>query len=46
MKPLPPGKPATVPMCFLILRDGHIIFDGELTTLRQTRDEYIREYIS
>ena len=46
MKPLPPDARASVPMCFLILRDGHIIFDGDLPTLRQTRDEYIREYIS
>ena len=46
MKPLPPDTRAEVPMCFLILRDGHIIFDGDLKGLRETRDEYIREYIS
>src|SRR5438067_10604516 len=46
MKILPPGARETVPMCFLILRDGHIIFDGDLASVRQTRDEYIREYIS
>lgn len=46
MKPLPPDARASVPMCFLILRDGHIIFDGDLKQLRETRDEYIREYIS
>ncbi len=46
MKPLPPHSRATVPMYFLILRDGHIIFDGDLESLRETRDEYIREYIS
>jgi len=46
MKPLPPGARGTVPMCFLILRDGHIIFDGDLKSLRETKDEYIREYIS
>src|SRR5258708_24776543 len=46
MKPLPPGSRPTVPMRFLILRDGHIIFDGDLEDLRETRDEYIREYIS
>ena len=46
MKPLPPHSRATVPMFFLILRDGHIIFDGDLESLRETRDEYIREYIS
>jgi phospholipid/cholesterol/gamma-HCH transport system ATP-binding protein len=46
MKPLPPHSRPTVPMCFLILREGHIIFDGDLESLRETRDEYIREYIS
>jgi phospholipid/cholesterol/gamma-HCH transport system ATP-binding protein len=46
MKPLPAHSRATVPMGFLILRDGHIIFDGDLEGLRETRDEYIREYIS
>ena len=46
MKPLQPHSRATVPMFFLILRDGHIIFDGDLESLRETRDEYIREYIS
>jgi phospholipid/cholesterol/gamma-HCH transport system ATP-binding protein len=46
MKPLPPGARPAVPMLFLILRDAHIIFDGDLQGLRETRDEYIREYIS
>ncbi|HEY8670576.1 MAG TPA: ATP-binding cassette domain-containing protein [Terriglobales bacterium] len=46
MKPLPPDVRRTVPMCFLILRDGQIIFDGNLQSLRDTKDEYIREYIS
>jgi phospholipid/cholesterol/gamma-HCH transport system ATP-binding protein len=46
MKPLPPQSRATVPMFILILRDGHVIFDGDLKSLRATRDEYIREYIS
>jgi phospholipid/cholesterol/gamma-HCH transport system ATP-binding protein len=46
MKPLPPDSRETVPMRFLILRDGRIIFDGDLQALRETRDEYIREYIS
>lgn len=46
MKPLPPHSRATVPMWFLILRDGRIIFDGDLQELRETKDEYIREYIS
>ena len=46
MKPLPPDARGEVPMCFLILRDGRIIFDGDLKSLRETKDEYIREYIS
>jgi len=46
MKLLPPHTRATVPMGFLILRDGHIIFDGNLKSLRETQDPYIREYIS
>jgi phospholipid/cholesterol/gamma-HCH transport system ATP-binding protein len=46
MKPLPTHTRAAVPMGFLILRDGRIIFGGDLKTLRETQDEYIREYIS
>lgn len=46
MKELPPDARETVPMSFVILRDGKIIFDGDLKSLRETRDEYIREYIS
>src|ERR1700688_450753 len=46
MKPLPPDARAAVPMGFLILRDGRIIFDGDLKSLRETTDKYIREYIS
>jgi len=46
MKPLPPDARGTVPMGFLILHDGHIIFNGDLHELATTKDEYIREYIS
>ena len=46
MQPLPPGARAEVPMGFLILHDGKIIFDGDAHELAQTQDEYIREYIS
>jgi len=46
MLPLPPGKRGQISMSFLVLRDGHIIFDGSAHDLRQSRDEYIREYIS
>jgi phospholipid/cholesterol/gamma-HCH transport system ATP-binding protein len=43
---LPPGQQCAVPMSFLILRDGKVIFDGDLHQLAHTQDEYIREYIS
>jgi len=46
MQPLPPGMRGEVPMAFLILRDGKVIFDGDAQELVQSRDEYIREYIS
>jgi phospholipid/cholesterol/gamma-HCH transport system ATP-binding protein len=43
---LPPGQHCEVPLSFLILRDGKVIFDGSLRELAQTQDEYIKEYIS
>ena len=46
MQPLPPGMKGEVPMGFLILRDGKIIFDGDVHELAHSKDEYIREYIS
>ena len=46
MRPLPPGTRSEVPMAFLILRDGKVIFDGDAHELTQSKDEYIREYIS
>jgi phospholipid/cholesterol/gamma-HCH transport system ATP-binding protein len=46
MRPLPPGTRSEVPMAFLILRDGRVIFDGDAHELAQSKDEYIREYIS
>jgi len=46
MAPLPAGQHCEVPMSFLVLRDGKIIFDGDLQELARTQDEYIREYIS
>ena len=46
MVPLPPGQHCEVPMSFLVLRDGKVIFDGDLQALAHTQDEYIREYIS
>src|ERR1700732_2898074 len=44
--PLPPGQHCNVPMSFLMLRDGKVIFDGDLEQLGHSEDEYIREYIS
>jgi phospholipid/cholesterol/gamma-HCH transport system ATP-binding protein len=46
MKPLPRGQRGDVPMSFLILHNGKVIFDGDARKLKETRDEYIREYIS
>jgi phospholipid/cholesterol/gamma-HCH transport system ATP-binding protein len=46
MVALPPGQHCAVPMSFLILRDGKVIFDGDLRELAHSPDEYIREYIS
>jgi phospholipid/cholesterol/gamma-HCH transport system ATP-binding protein len=43
---LPPGQQCEVPMSFLILRDGKVLFDGDLQQLSHTEDEYIKEYIS
>jgi phospholipid/cholesterol/gamma-HCH transport system ATP-binding protein len=46
MRPLPPGARGEVPMAFLILRDGKVIFDGDAHQLAHSKDEYIKEYIS
>ena len=46
MRPLPPGTRGEVPMAFLILRDGKVIFDGDVHELAESKDEYIKEYIS
>jgi phospholipid/cholesterol/gamma-HCH transport system ATP-binding protein len=46
LKALPRGQFCDVPMSFLILRDGKVIFDGDIHQLAHTKDEYIREYIS
>jgi phospholipid/cholesterol/gamma-HCH transport system ATP-binding protein len=43
---LPRGQYCDVPMSFLILREGKVIFDGDLRQLTRTKDAYIREYIS
>jgi phospholipid/cholesterol/gamma-HCH transport system ATP-binding protein len=46
MLPLASGTRSEVPMAFLILREGKVIFDGDLDELAKSKDEYIREYIS
>jgi phospholipid/cholesterol/gamma-HCH transport system ATP-binding protein len=46
MRVLPKGQYCDVPMSFLLLRDGKVIFDGDIHELAQSQDEYIREYIS
>ena len=46
MRPLPTGTRSEVPMAFLILHEGKVIFDGDAHELAQSKDEYIREYIS
>jgi phospholipid/cholesterol/gamma-HCH transport system ATP-binding protein len=46
MVALPPGQHCEVPMSFLVLRDGKVIFDGDMHELATSQDEYIREYIS
>ncbi|HEY1678983.1 MAG TPA: ATP-binding cassette domain-containing protein [Candidatus Sulfotelmatobacter sp.] len=46
LRALPRGQYCDVPMSFLILRDGKVIFDGDIRELAHTKDEYIREYIS
>jgi phospholipid/cholesterol/gamma-HCH transport system ATP-binding protein len=46
MVPLLSGQHCEVPITFLVLRDGKVIFDGDLHALAHSQDEYIREYIS
>jgi phospholipid/cholesterol/gamma-HCH transport system ATP-binding protein len=46
MELLPRGMRAEVPISFLILREGKVLFDGDVQELAHSRDEYIREYIA
>jgi phospholipid/cholesterol/gamma-HCH transport system ATP-binding protein len=46
MVALPKGQLSEVPMSFLLLRDTKVVFDGDAHQLANSRDEYIREYIS
>jgi phospholipid/cholesterol/gamma-HCH transport system ATP-binding protein len=46
MHSLPKGSHCDVPMSFMIMREGRVIFDGDVQKLIHDKDEYIREYIS
>jgi len=46
LRALPKGQYCEVPMSFLVLRDGKVIFDGDMRALVHSQDDYIREYIS
>ncbi len=46
MQPLPREKRGEIPFAFMILRDGKIIFNGDLEQLVHAKDPYIQEYIS
>jgi phospholipid/cholesterol/gamma-HCH transport system ATP-binding protein len=46
MKLVPAGGKIEAPMAFLMLREGRVIFDGNIEELAHTKNEYIREYIS
>ena len=46
LRALPRGQYCELPMSFLILREGKVIFDGDVRQLAHTHDEYIKEYIS
>lgn len=46
MKEIPAGSPINVATSFILLRDGKVIFDGTAQELVQSRNPYIREYLS
>ena len=46
MKEIPQGAPVDVATTFVLLRDGKVIFDGTAQELAQSRDPYIRDYLS
>ena len=46
MQSLPTGSKSHVPMSFLILREGKVIFDGDAIELVKTSDAYIRRFLA
>ena len=46
MRLVPPGAHRQLPVTFLVIREGKVIFDGDARDLVNSKDEYIREYIS
>ena len=46
MQPLSPGSRRELPVTFLVIRDGKVIFEGDAQQLANSKDDYIREYIS
>ncbi len=46
MRPIPAGSTAEVPMSFLLLKDGKVIFDGSAHEVTESQDPYIKEYFS
>ncbi len=46
MRSVAPGSHRELPVTFLVVRDGKVIFDGDAQELAHSKDEYIREYIS
>ncbi len=46
MRTVRTGAPVNTNTSFLLMRDGKVIFDGTAPELGQSKDEYIREYIS
>ncbi len=46
MQPLPTGSKSHVPMSFLILREGKVIFDGDAIELVKTDNPYIRRFLA
>lgn len=46
MEALPPGSTRDLNTNFIVLRDAHIIFEGNAAQLVHSDDDYIREYLS